>query len=199
MDVTFPSSSGNPWKLRTKYLNMAIAVLESRSLSPPHRGSRRNRDATTRRDQRSGSAFQSPPHRGSRRNAHSPRCVKSLLNSFSPLLIGEVDGTSRRRAGPGSPDSFSPLLIGEVDGTHRICIPLARHRDFQSPPHRGSRRNVERAQGFQQDRLVFQSPPHRGSRRNHPEARARPPRIGLSVPSSSGKSTEPFAKKPIIA
>ena len=157
--------------------------------SPPHRGSRRNDSACaiTSAIVRSLSV----PSSSGKSTEHYRR---SFLGGANDLSVPSSSGKSTEQLSLHAMRcvgiSFSPLLIGEVDGTLRLREAIDHDPDLSVPSSSGkSTEHPQAALGITVS-YTFQSPPHRGSRRNTPSPAHPVSTWRLSVPSSSGKSTE---------
>ena len=119
------------------------------------------------------------------------RLVREPAASFSPLPLGEVDGTRGSSGRPAVRVTFSPLPLGEVDGTATARRLRSRLHVFQSPTARGSRWNTGRpaaAPGLRPLSVPYRS--GKSMEHGHVHAAARYA-LALSVPYRSGKSMEP--------
>ncbi len=89
------------------------------------------------------------------------------VETFSPLIIGEVPSTAEEGKRSKSQLPFSPLIIGEVPSTRAALGKAGLDSDLQSPHHRGGALNG--AQMLWGDHSIYDS----------------------SVPSSSGRCPQP--------
>ncbi len=99
----------------------------------------------------------------------NPRTTANAVSYFSPLFIGEVSSTEHKPRPSKEKVDFSPLFIGEVSST-----------------------GTAKAGG--PDNRAFQSPLHRGSLFNENMMPRNTDRASISVPSSSGKSLQPYQR-----
>ena len=135
--------------------------------SPTARGSRWNSRpaaAAARRIRR----FQSPTARGSRWNRW-PAGLPWPYLPFSPLPLGEVDGTphAERRSSVWAYDLSVPYRSGKSMEPRQLRrVTGAALGRFQSPTARGSRWNLQARRWSGAARGSFQSPTARGSRWN---------------------------------
>ena len=111
--------------------------------------------------------FQSPTHRDGQWNSVRPTRISPIWASFSPLLIGTVNGTFERAM---RMDLHSPLSVPYSSGRS-----MERHRGevggcgldgFQSPTHRDGQWNDEFQGLWKQLARDFQSPTHRDGQWN---------------------------------
>src|SRR5271157_1932862 len=112
---------------------------------------------------------------------------------FSPLFIGALSSTQHLPSAQHLAACFSPLFIGALSSTRQTVSELLLAKRF-SPLFIGALSSTCFGSLSSTRSLEFQSPLHRGTLFNEDRARDLMRAIFVSVPSSSGHSLQPFAR-----